>query len=653
MHNFRKITQDMYWIGASDRRISLFENVYPLENGVSYNSYIILDNKTVLLDTVDKSVSEIFFENLEALLNGRKLDYVIINHMEPDHAATLGELILRYPEVTIVGNSKTLTLIKQFFSFDADSRFLTVSEGSTLSTGRHDLTFAMAPMVHWPEAMVTYDPTDKVLYSADAFGTFGALSGNIFADEVNFKEEWLPEARRYYTNIVGKYGKQVLDLLNKAAGLDIQMICPLHGPVWREDLGWFIDKYVKWASYTPEEEAIVIAVGSVYGNTERAAEYLSSQLAKMGVRNIKLYDTSKTHPSYIIAEAFRASHLVFASATYNMGIFVSMENLIYDICAHNLQNRTIAVIENGSWSPASGQLITKQLVELKDMTFLDSAVTIRSAQKSSDSDELDKLALELFASLNKNKEKKEMSKNPLFDLSYGLFVLSAKENEKDNGCIVNTVMQVTDSPQRLAIGVNKSNYTHGMIERTGKLNISILSEKAEFETFKRFGFASGKDTDKFADLESKERSANGIFYLTEQSNAYFSCKVERTVDLGTHSLFIVSIDEMKSLSSDPSVTYAYYHKHIKPQPAAAAPKAKKQYVCSICGYVHEGDELPEGYTCPVCGVDASLFKPAEPKPEKKKWVCDICGYVYEGDELPADYICPLCKHGADDFSPVI
>ncbi|MDD4511134.1 MAG: FprA family A-type flavoprotein, partial [Oscillospiraceae bacterium] len=327
MYCVKKITDDMSWIGGSDRRLALFENVFPIPRGVSYNAYVVLDEKTVLLDTVDKAVSSQFFENLAHVLDGRQLDYLVVNHMEPDHCGTMSELVLRYPEVKIVANAKTVTMIKQFFDFEIDSRVIVVKEGDTLSTGRHTFTFVMAPMVHWPEAMVTYDITDKILYSSDAFGTFGAINGNLFADEVDFETEWLPDARRYYTNIVGKYGTQVQALLKKAANLEINMICSLHGPVWRKNIGWFIDKYLKWSSYTPEDQAVMIVYGSIYGNTENAANILASKLADAGVRNIAMYDASVTHPSVIVSEAFRCSHLVFASATYNAGIFCNMETV--------------------------------------------------------------------------------------------------------------------------------------------------------------------------------------------------------------------------------------------------------------------------------------------------------------------------------------
>ena len=399
MYCTRSITNDLYWLGASDRRLALFENAYPIPRGISYNAYLLLDEKTVLLDTVDLSVGELFFENLDYLLQDRKLDYVVVNHVEPDHCATLGALLRRHPETQVVGNAKTLTMIGQFFSSSMAENALVVKEGDVLSTGRHELTFVMAPMVHWPETMATYDKTDKVLFSADAFGTFGAMSGNLFADEMNFEKDWLDDARRYYTNIVGKYGPQVQNLLKKAAGLDIQYLCPLHGPIWRKDAAWFIEKYQRWSTYTPEERGVVIASGSVYGHTENAAAILANRLSEKGVRNIAMYDVSNTHPSVLVSEAFRYSHLVVASATYNNGIFTPMETMLMDLKAHNLQNRTVAVIENGSWAPQAGKLIRSCFEGMKNITVLDQGVTLKSSVKEEQREALEALADQLAADI--------------------------------------------------------------------------------------------------------------------------------------------------------------------------------------------------------------------------------------------------------------
>ena len=611
MHCIKKVTDDLLMIGGNDRRIALFENVYPVPDGISYNSYLLLDEKTVLLDTVDKSIRELFLENLEYGLGRRKLDYVVVNHMEPDHCAVLADVHRLHPEAKIVCNTKTLAMIRQFFDFDIDAVALIVKEGDTLPVGRHTLTFLMAPMVHWPEVMVTYDLTDKILFSADAFGTFGALSGTIFADELDFYGTKIAEARRYYTNIVGKYGAQVQALLKKASTVDINMICPLHGPVWREGIDGLIDKYVKWSTYTAEDRAVLILYASIYGDTENAAEILATKLVENGVRNISLYDVSVTDPSYLVAEAFRCSHIVFASATYNAGIFTNMELLLHELETHNFQNRTVAVIENGTWAPAAGSLIRNRLAALKNMTFVGETLSVRSSVKSCDFEKLETLAAQLADSLRGNFP--EINAAPLepssfFKLSYGRFVLSAKNGEKDNGCIINTVLQVTDSPKRLLITVNKANYTHDLIVETAIFNVSVLTEGTPFKLFQHFGFQSGRNTDKFADFGDVGRSANGLLYLNKYSNAYFSCRVISSADYGTHTVFVADVTAACVLSADPSVTYDFYFKHIKPSP-----------------------------------------KPLE---QKKGFVCKICGYVYEGETLPPDFVCPLCKHGASDFEPL-
>lgn len=612
MYCTRKVTDKIYWIGGDDRRIALFENVYPVPCGVSYNAYFVSDEKTMVIDTVDHSVSKVFFENIEHELDGRDLDYLVVNHMEPDHAATIGELILRYPKATIVCNQKIAAMLKQFFDFDVDSRARIVKEGDTLSTGEHTFTFVMAPMVHWPEVMMTYEISHKILFSADAFGTFGALNGHLFADEVNFEADYLAEARRYYTNIVGKYGTQVQAVLKKAAGIEIEMICPLHGFVWRKNIGDFVDKYMKWSTYTPEQQGVLIAYASVYGNTENVAGIIACKLAEAG-KKVVMYDVSATHPSYIVAEAFRYSHMVLVSTTYNAGIFVNMENLVRDLAHHNLQNRTVALVENGSWAPTAAGLMKCELSGLKNTTFLENTLTIRSALKAGQMDQLNALVEEILDSMREPEAESDkeamVEPNALFKLSYGLFVLTAKDGGKDNGCIINTVTQLTDTPKRITIAVNKANYTHDMIQKTGMFNVSVLSEDVPFKIFQQFGFQSGREADKFAGMATQTRSANGLRYLDEYTNAFISAKVISAEDYGTHTLFVADITEAKVLSAEPSVTYAYYFEHIKPKPQPTAEA-------------------------------------------KKGWVCKICGYVYEGEDLPADFICPLCKHGAEDFEPL-
>ena len=609
MYNYRKIQSDLYWVGANDRRLAMFEGVYSVPDGVSYNAYVLLDDKTVLFDTVDKAVSKTFFENLAAVLGDRTLDYIFVHHMEPDHSAVLEDVVRRYPNVQVVCNTATKNMIQQFFDFDIVSRWVEAKEGEVFSTGRHNFCFVKAPMVHWPEVMVSYDTTDGILFSADAFGTFGALNGALFADEVDFDRDYLDEARRYYTNIVGKYGQQVTTLLTKAAMLDIKMVCPLHGFVWRKNIGYFIDKYLHWASYTPEETGVMIAYASVYGNTENAAEILAVKLREKGIKT-RIFDVSVTPASDIIAAAFRYSHLVFASTTYNAGIFVCMEALLSDLVAHNLQNRTVALLENGSWAPTAGGLMRSMLEKCKNMKILDVGLTICSALKESQIPQLeavvDALAATILPAPSDLTAAPVVDNNAVYKLSYGLYVLTTRENGKDNGCIINTAGLLTDNPKRMQIAVNKANYTHDMIKRTGVFNVSVLNQDAPFKMFQQFGFCSGRETDKFTDVSYDCRSENGLRYVPENCNAVLSGKVVESYDWGSHTLFIAEVTEAKSLGDVPSMTYQYYFDHVKPKPVPTAEK-------------------------------------------KTGWVCKICGYVYEGEELPADYVCPLCKHGPEDF----
>ena len=614
MYCTKKITEDLTWVGANDRRLAMFEGVYSVPDGVSYNSYLLSDEQTVLMDTVDKGVARTFFENLSHALNGRKLDYIVVQHMEPDHSATLGEALLRYPEATVVCNAKSKAMIQQFFGCDFCKAYKIVEEGDVLSTGRHQLHFYMAPMVHWPEVMVTYDATDKILFSADAFGTFGALNGAIFADEVDFHRDYMDEARRYYCNIVGKYGAQVQALLSKAAQLDIQLLCPLHGFVWREKLGVYIEKYQRWSAYIPEETGVMIAYASVYGNTENAAEALSSRLRDMGIKTV-MYDVSVIPASKIVAEAFRWSHLVFASTTYNAGVFISMDELLRDLAAHNIQNRTVAFMENGSWAATSGKLMREILSGCKNMTFLAETVSIRSALKAQQYSQIEALAQAIYNTLPSKARPVEtivtgsVDAAALYKLSYGLFILTARDGDQDNGCIINTVQQITDQPRRLAICVNKQNYTHDLITKTGMFNISVLTQAAPFKVFQHFGFQSGRDMDKFAGCQTVVRAANGVIYVPKYANAVLSGQVTASYDHSTHTLFVAEVTEAKALSQGPSMTYEYYFNHVKPKPELI-------------------------------------------KEKQKGFVCKICGYVYEGDELPADFICPLCKHGVQDFEPL-
>lgn len=625
MYCCRKVTDDLIWVGANDRRLAMFEGVYSVPRGVSYNSYLLLDEKTVLFDTVDAAVGTVFFENVEYALGGRHLDYIVVHHMEPDHSATLSELVRRYPDVKIICNQKLAVMMKQYFTFDVDGRCMIVKEGDTFTSGAHTLTFVNAPMVHWPEVMMTYDTTGKVLFTADAFGTFGATNGALFADEVDFERDYLEEARRYYTNIVGKYGTQVTAVLKKASGLDIRYLAPLHGFVWRKNIADFVNIYQHWATYTPEETGVVIAYASVYHHTENAAECLAVRLREKGIPTY-MFDVSVTPASEIISAVFRYSHLVLASTTYNAGIFVQMESFLYDLAAHNIQNRVVAIIENGSWAPTSGKLMREVLEKCKNMTVLGETMTIKSAMKEDQLTQLDAIADAIDATIEKKTEVTKvqtssgsdkaasaetaytpvMDTNAMFKLSYGLFVLTARDGDKDNGCIINTASQVTSEPNRITIAVNKNNYTHDMIRKAGTFNVSVLSQDVTFDTFRHFGFQSGRDTDKFADFRDAERSANGLLYVTKGANALISGRVIEEKEFETHTLFIAEVTECRVLSDELSVTYAYYFEHIKPKPQPAAEK-------------------------------------------QTGWVCKICGYVYEGEELPADFICPLCKHPASDF----
>jgi beta-lactamase domain protein len=401
MHCVRKVTEDLFWVGGNDKRLHLFENIHPIEDGVSYNSYLLLDEKTVLFDTADWSVGRQFIENVEYVLNGRKLDYMVINHMEPDHCASMEEIILRYPDVKIVSTEKALMLMHQF-NYTVDENFIQVAEGDTMSFGKHNVVFVEAPMVHWPEAMVTFDTTDGVLFSADAFGSFKSLDGALFADEVDFDGEWINEARRYYTNIVGKYGPEVMDLLKKAQTIDIKIICPLHGPVWRKDIGYILDKYIHWATYTPEEKGVLLCYASMYGNTENAAHILATKLHEKGMHKVHMYDVSKTHVSYLIGEAFKYSHLALLSVTYNLNVFPAMENFVQDMKRLNLQKRVVAVVENGSWAPQASVLINETLDEMKQMTVLNEEVSVLSSVSKMTESELDSLADSIIESMSQS-----------------------------------------------------------------------------------------------------------------------------------------------------------------------------------------------------------------------------------------------------------
>ena len=666
MYCVKKVLDDLIWVGADDRRLTCFEGVYGVPNGVSYNAYLMLDEKTILFDAVDKAVARTFFENVAYALGGRKLDYLVIHHMEPDHAATIEDVLLRYPDAVIVCNDKVKGMLAQFFSADLAARVHSVKEGDTLAVGRHTLSFINAPMVHWPEVMMTYEKTDKILFTADAFGTFGALNGHIFADEVDFMRDWLDEARRYYANIVGKYGQQVQAVLKKAAALDIAFVCPLHGFVWRSHFGDFLEKYNRWSTYTPEIQGVCLAYASIYGHTENMANILAAQLADRGVP-VEMFDTSVTPASDIIASAFKNSHLVFAAPTYNAGIFVTMENLLSDLAAHNLKNRRIALLENGTWAPMAGNAMKAILSKLPGTEFIGETVSVKSSLKADQLARLDALADLIaqeispsraagpFAAAPHQAPAAQVDPTAFFKLSYGLEILTAADGGKDYGCVINSAAQVSEGAlKKIAVSVINKNYTCEVIKKTGRFNVSVLTEEAPFALFEHFGFQSGRDTDKFADAAYFDRLTNGIRYIPQYTNAAFACEVIDFIDLGVSTLFIANVTEAKALSEAPSATYAYYHAHIKPkkQPAAAQ---KEGWVCKICGHFHEGSELPDDYVCPLCkhGKDDFEYVQGDEKPKKKGFVCSICGYFeeYEGDELPEDYQCPVCKHGRDVMGP--
>lgn len=663
MHCTRKVLDDLIWVGADDRRLACFEGVYGVPDGVSYNSYVLLDEKTVLFDTVDKAVEGTFFENLSYALGGRPLDYLVISHMEPDHAATVESLVIRHPETRIVCNAKIQTLLGQFFNVDMTGKIDLVKEGDTLCTGKHNLTFVMAPMVHWPEVMMSYDTVDGILFSADAFGTFGALNGRLFADETDFMGEHLDEARRYYTNIVGKYGAQVQAVLKKAAGLTLNYVCPLHGFVWRKHFGDFLEKYLLWSSYTPEEKSVLIAYASVYGHTENAANILAVKLSERGVR-VRMYDTSVTPASYIVSDAFRCSHLVFASTTYNAGVFVTMENLLHDIANHNLQGRKVAIIENGSWAPTSGKLMRGMLEGVKGTEFIGENISLRSALKENQLDDMDALADAIAADIRPVAAAVEpaaaasvidMVDNKVFNrFSYGVEVLTTRVDGKDYGCIINTAGQVAScDPKKITISVIKKNNTCDMVMKAGRFNISILTQDAPYSLFQHFGFQSGRDVDKFADVPYDERMANGIRYIPQYTNAVLSCEVIDVKDVETQTLYIANVVEAKVLSDAPSCTYAYYHAHIKPK-KNPAPERGEGYICKVCGYFHEGSELPEDFVCPLCKHGREDFEHVVPAVvnKRKGYICTVCGHFEPCDgELPEDYVCPLCHHGREDFEP--
>ena len=591
------ITNDIKYIGVNDHKIDLFEGQYIVPNGMSYNSYAIIDEKIAIMDTVDAAFTHEWLDNIQNTLEGRKPDYLVVQHMEPDHSANIMNFIKAYPDAKIVSSAKAFAMMKNFFGTDFAERQFVVGEGDTLSLGKHTLTFVTAPMVHWPEVIVTYDSADKVLFSADGFGKFGAL---------DVKEDWACEARRYYIGIVGKYGSQVQGLLKKAAGLDIQTICPLHGPVLKENLGYYIDLYNTWSSYQPEEEGIVIAYTSVYGNTKKAVLQLAEQLKANGCPKVVVNDLARCDMAEAVEDAFRYSKLVLATTTYNAEIFPFMREFITHLTERNFSNRTVALIENGSWAPLAAKVMKGMFEKSKNITFTDTSVKILSALNEESSEQLNTLAEELcrgyLAVQDSTANKNDLT--ALFNIGYGLYVVTSNDGKKDNGLIVNTVTQVTNTPNRIAVTINKENYSHHVIKQTGKMNINCLTVDAPFTVFEKFGFVSGRNVDKFADC-TPLRSDNGLVFLPRYINSFMSLKVEQYVDLDTHGMFICSVTEARVLSDRETMTYTYYQNNVKPKPET---EGKKGYVCKICGYVYEGEPLPEDFICPLCKHGAADFE---------------------------------------------
>ncbi len=593
-----EISKDILYVGVNDHRVDLFEGQYAVPNGMAYNSYLIRDGKTAVMDTVDKSFTHEWLDNLEKALEGRKPDYLVVQHMEPDHSANIVAFMRNYPDAVVVASAKAFAMMEHFYGKDYADRRLVVGEGDTLALGRHTLTFYTAPMVHWPEVLVTYDSADKVLFSADAFGKFWAL---------DVEEDWACEARRYYFGIVGKYGAQVQALLKKASALDIQTVCPLHGPVLRETLGEVLRLYDLWSSYGVESEGVMIAYTSVYGNTKKAVEQLADKLKAKGCPKVVVTDLARDDMAEAVEDAFRYGRLVLATTTYNADIFPPMKEFIHHLTERNFQNRTVAFIENGSWAPLAAKTMKGMLEGCKNLSFAENTVRILSALNAESSEKLEALAEELcmdyLARQDSTANKNDLG--ALNNIGYGLYVLTSSDGKRDNGMIVNTVSQVASSPNLIAVCINKQNYSHHVVKQTGIMNICCLTVDAPFSLFKNFGFQSGRSADKFAGTEIL-RSDNGLPFLGQYSNAFLSLQVEQYVDVGSHGMFLCRVTEARVLSDRETMSYTYYHANVKPKPET---KGKKGYVCKICGYVYEGEELPEDFVCPLCKHGAADFEP--------------------------------------------
>ncbi|MBQ6125650.1 MAG: flavin reductase [Erysipelotrichaceae bacterium] len=595
-----EITKDIRYIGVNDHQVDLFEGQYKVPNGMAYNSYVVLDEKTAIMDTVDQHFTHEWLDNLQNALNGRQPDYLVVQHMEPDHSANIAAFMKVYDKTVIVSSQKAFEMMENFFGTSYEERRIVVKEGDSLSLGKHVLNFVAAPMVHWPEVIMTYDSYERALFSADAFGKFGAL---------DVEEEWIDEARRYYIGIVGKYGKQVLSVLKKASSLDISMILPLHGPFLYKNLGYYLNLYQTWASYEAEKDGVVICYTSVYGHTRKAVEQLGEQLKNFNAPEVKVYDLARDDMSKAVADAFAYSKLVLATTTYNADIYPFMKEFIHHLTERNFQNKYIGLVENGSWAPLAAKTMKDLLANQPNLTFVNPVVHIKSALNDTNRQEIEDLAKVLcidYVARDESRANKSDMK-ALFSIGYGLYVVTSNDGKKDNGLIVNTVAQLTDNPFRVMVSINKDNYSHHVIRQTGIMNVNCLNIEAPFKVFQQFGFQSGRNADKFKDEKELLRSDNGLVFLPRYINAFFSLKVEDYKDLGTHGMFICSVTEARVINNVETMTYTYYQKNVKPKPETQG---------------------------------------------KKGFVCKVCGYVYEGDELPDDFVCPLCKHGAADFEPI-
>ena len=592
------ITNDIKYIGVNDHQVDLFEGQYKVPNGMSYNSYMILDEKIAVMDTVDQRFTHQWLDNIQRELGSRKPNYLVVQHMEPDHSANVHNFLKLYPEAVVVASAKAFSMMENFFGTDFADRRIIVGEGDTLSLGKHQLHFVGAPMVHWPEVIVTYDSYDKVLFSADGFGKFGAL---------DVEEDWACEARRYYIGIVGKYGAQVQALLKKAANLDISVICPLHGPVLTENLQNYINLYDIWSSYRPESEGVVIAYTSIYGNTKAAVELLAQKLKEKGCPKVVVNDLARCDMHEAVEDAFRYNKLVLATTTYNADVFPHMRAFIDHLTERNFQNRTVALVENGSWAPLAAKVMRSMLEGGKNLTFTDTTVRILSSLNEDSRNQIENLSNELcreyIAQHADTANKNDLT--ALFNIGYGLYVVTSNDGTKDNGLIVNTVTQVTNTPNRVAVTINKQNYSHHVIQQNGVMNVNCLDTSAPFSVFETFGFQSGRTADKFAGIEEL-RSDNGLRFLPRYINSFMSLKVESYVDLDTHGMFICSVTEARVMADTPTMTYDYYQHNVKPKPQT---EGKKGYVCKICGWVYEGDPLPDDIVCPLCKHGAADFEP--------------------------------------------